>query len=377
MSKDPQKKKTIILVVLAVVLLVGICFATLTVYAKKELNKPKFSVPEEEPVASASELPQTAEMLCAYVNSLYEKVRAADDVEGSWHTDVNLEGDIVTPFAGADQSLLAYIKDNAAGEIAGMYPNESEVRITEAENVPVIRINPADVAEFTAERGHTDENGNVSDDGYYFINFEIKPESVITEDIPESDVYAETVKKLAPVADIKESVFECEGCSYSYKIDRITDQILGVDVCKNYKVKTTAVLDPESAALLPAEQDSLIANIEFPYKTALRIGFKWYGCRFTQQSMAVKPDDMKSLPADVRVNNEATKDDYKLTFTPSNKEAVSIDEEGIMTVSRHAIEKLASPDEIVTVDMKLEYDGHVYTDSLKVYITELEVETDG
>ena len=54
MSQPMSKKKSIVLVALAIILLLGICFATLAVYAKKELNKPKFKMPEEDPVASAS-----------------------------------------------------------------------------------------------------------------------------------------------------------------------------------------------------------------------------------------------------------------------------------------------------------------------------------
>ena len=93
--------------------------------------------------------------------------------------------------------------------------------------------------------------------------------------------------------------------------------------------------------------------------------------------MAVKPDDMKSLPADVRVNTAATKDDYKLTFIPSKEGVVSIDADGVMTVSKHAIEALVAPDDPITIEMKLDYEGKTYTDTLIVYITELEVETDG
>ena len=66
----------------------------------------------------------------------------------------------------------------------------------------------------------------------------------------------------------------------------------------------------------------------------------------------------------------------EMTFTPSNKEAVSIDDDGVMTVSNNAVDTLVAPDEIVTISMKLEYGGKTYTDELKVYITELEVETD-
>ena len=120
----------------------------------------------------------------------------------------------------------------------------------------------------------------------------------------------------------------------------------------------------------------MITDIELPYKTAQHISFKWYGCRFNQRSMVVNPSDMKALPADVRVNSEATKDDFKLTFTPSDKNAVSIDADGVMTVSKNAVEVLKNPDEPVTITMTLEYEGKTYSDELTVYITELEVETD-
>ena len=349
----------------------------MAVYAKKELNKPKFKMPEEKPVASASELPQDKEALCAYVNSLYEKALKADNAEGSWHTDVNLEGDIVTPFVGPDNSIVSYIIDNCAGEIADLYPIESEQKMSEAKSAPVVKINPADVDTFTAEQGHTDDVGNVTDDGYFFITFEMKPESVDTASLTESKVYTEAVKKLGDVADVVDCEFESEGCSYSFKIDRTTDEILNVDVCNNYRIKANTQLKPDFTGLLPAEQDSLIANIELPYKTAQRISFKWYGAVFYQRAMAVKPDDMKSLPADVRVNTASTKDDYKLTFTPSKEGVVSIDEDGVMTVSKHAIEALVAPDDPITIEMKLDYEGKTYTDTLIVYITELEVETDG
>ena len=371
-----SKKKSIALIIIIIILLIGICFATLAVYAKREFNKPKFRIPEEEPVSSMTELPEGKEALVAYVNSLYEKALKADTAEGSWHTDVNFGGDIITPFAQADQSILTYIKDNAGGEIASLYPNESEVKMSQAEIAPSVAINAADVTEFTAEQGHTDDNGNVSDDGFYFIRFVIEPKSVDTGAFSESSVYTEAVKKLSEIADITESEFEAEELSYSFKINRITDEISNVDISGKYKIKSILQLKPDFAGLLPAEQDSMIASVELPYNTDQHISFKWYGCRFTQRSMAVKPSDMKALPADIRVNSEATKDDFKLTFTPSVQDAVSIDADGVMTVSKNAVQVLAGSDEPVIINMKLDYEGKTYSDDLIVYITELEVETD-
>ena len=371
-----SKKKSILLIVIAVVLLIAICFTTLSIYAKKTLNKPKFKMPEEEPVASAAELPQDKAALCAYVNTLYEEARKADNAEGSWHTDVNLDGDIVTPFEGADQAIVSFIKDRTAGQIAAFYPVESEVKMSECENAPSIVINETDVTEFTAEQGHTDEEGNVSDDGYYFITFILDPAKADTDALTKSDVYTQAAETLSPVAEIKETQFEAERYEISYKIDRVTNQIVNVDVSNDYKVKASAVLTQDAVTLLPAEQDSLFANFELPYRKALRVSFKWYGARFYQRSIALHPNDMKALPADIKVNTAATKEDYKLTFTPSDKEALSIDEDGVVTVSKTALESLAAPDDTLSVKMKLEYDGHTYEDELKVYITDLELEAE-
>jgi hypothetical protein len=376
MSGGKSNKKNIVSIIIIVALLIGACFATISVDAKKTLNKPRFKMPEEEPVASAVELPQDKSALCAYVNSLYEDALKADNAEGSWHTDVNLDGEITTPFSQADQAIVSFIKDNAAGQIAALYPNESEVKMSETDDAPVIRVNEADVTGFTAERGHTDDEGNVSDDGFYFVTFTLDPVKADTKSLAESEVYAETAKMLSPVAELKEAEFEPERYEISYKIDRVSNQIVSVDVSNDYKVKASAVLVSEAAGLLPEEQNSLFANVELPYRKALRVGFSWYGARFTQRSIVLHPSDMKALPADVRVNSAATKEDYKLTFTPSDKEILSVDEDGVVSVSKTAIGQLASPDDTLSIKMKLEYGGHAYEDELKVYITDLETEVE-
>ena len=84
---------------------------------------------------------------------------------------------------------------------------------------------------------------------------------------------------------------------------------------------------------------------------------------------------LKSLPADVRVNSGASQDEFKLTFTPSIENAVTIDEDGVMTVNKNALKNLGVTEETMTIEMKLEYEGKTFTDELIIYLTELEVET--
>lgn len=366
MSKPMKKRTKAALIVLVVIAMLGACFGTVGIYAKKELNKPKFKKPEAEPLKSVTELPEDKADLCAYVNSLWEKALAADNAEGSWHTDVNLEGELVSQFKPSDSEIITLIKDRAAGDIAALYPSESDIKISEAKSKPVMALKAVDIDEFTAEQGHTDEEGNVSEDGFYFITFKMKPESVDTEAMLHSRQFSKAKSLLKDALSVKSAEFVCEKYEIAVKIDRIHDQILSVDISKDYQSKFDISLTDKYSALL--EDGSRETAVSFPYKTADRIGFKWYGAEFTERDMVVQPGDIKALPAAVTVNSEATADDYKLKFEPSQKGIVSIDETGVMTV-----EELT--DEPLIIKMILEYEGHTYTDELTLYVTELEEET--
>ncbi|MBQ4243536.1 MAG: hypothetical protein II702_01375 [Clostridia bacterium] len=366
MSQAKASKKSLILIVLVVLLLVGACFGTVTIYAKKQLNKPKFVMPEQPPVKSVTELPKDKAGICSYVNGLYAAAVSADDVEGSFNTGVNLDEDIKAQINETDLSLLNYIRGGASGKIAEFYPSASNVLMTEAEDFPVLEISPESVTEFTASQGHTDEEGNVSDDAYYFITLTVDPASIDTSALTESDVFDKIEDTLSPAARLGNVQITAESKTVDIKIDRATDRILTVDTATVYTVSADAAFTQAYKALA---SDGSVA-FTMPYKTNEHIGFSYYGAVFTEPAMAVKKDDMKALPASVTVNSEATKDDFKLTFTPSDREAVSIDEDGVMTVN-------VNGEKTVTVKMTLEYDGHTYTDDLTVYITEKEVSTDG
>ena len=57
------------------------------------------------------------------------------------------------------------------------------------------------------------------------------------------------------------------------------------------------------------------------------------------------------------------------------EDAVTVDEDGVMTVNKNALKNLGVSEETMTIEMKLEYEGKTFTDELIIYLTELEVET--
>ncbi|MBR4765343.1 MAG: hypothetical protein IK085_01120 [Clostridia bacterium] len=364
MSKK-KNVKHIIAVAIPVILLLAICFTCVTIYAKKEINKPKFKKPEDAAQQSVTELPKDAAGAFAYVQKLYNETLEADDVEVSFSTGVKSEGEIKTPFSEADGNLITFIRDKAIGGFSEFYDSGSEIKPSEAQGIPEIYFTAADIQEYTAEQGHTDEEGNVSDDGYYFITFTLDPACVDTESMKTGSVYESIKEKLDPSITVENTEITANSVNVSAKIDRVYDYINELIITENYTVKADVNLADEYAELLGGKDQ---AQIELPYETSHNVYFKHYGARFSQRSIVVQPKDMKALPAAVTVNSAATKEDYKLTFTPSVAEAVTIDADGVMTV-----EKLV--DDPVIITMTLDYDGHTYTDDLTVYITEWEEET--
>lgn len=368
MSKEKPMKKPvkIVLIVLLVLVLLGICFGSVALYAHNEIHKERFTVPEADPLPSATALPTEKGAVAGYITALYDKTVNADDVEASWHTDVNLSGEIETPFAEADRDVISYIRDQTAGQIAGLYPNVKDA--IGDKSILDFSLLPSAFIDYTAQQGKTNDAGETTEEDFYFIDAQLDPARLNTADVMKSDIYAAVTEKLAPAMTVTACEAEPVSATISYKIDRVQDHLLNVDYTRAYRIRATVTLNGEYKALLP-EGDT--AEITLPYEVTERISFLHYGARFTERVMVVNPDDMKALPADVKVDAAATKDDYTLTFDVSDPEALRVDPDGVMTVSHKAKE------EPVTVTMTLEYDGHTYTDTMTIYITELEVATDG
>ncbi|MBR4727071.1 MAG: hypothetical protein IK080_04190 [Clostridia bacterium] len=364
MSKPMTKKTKILLGVLCALVALGICFTAIGFYAKNEIEKPRFQMPEETPQASVTQLPADGAQAAAYVQRLFAAALAADDVELSLHTDVDLGGDATLPFADADNDLLLYIRDQAGGQIAALYPTFSNTVMRNEADKPQLPL-PANVLEYTSEQGHTDENGEVTDDQYYFITMTLDPAAIDTQAMLASDVFRGVGEILAPAAAVDKAEITPQTLTLSAKIDRVTDQLLTVDVTRGCQIDAAVTLSDAYAAL-SAEK---AAQVTLPYQTTEHFSFFYYGARFTERAIVVKANDMKQLPAAVNVNADTTKDDYKLTFEVSHPDMLSVDADGVLSVAKK-IEPVTA-----TVKMTLAYDGHTYEDTLTVYITDLEVET--
>lgn len=362
-EKKKMKKRTkAFLAVVGVVLAVALCFGCIYLYLRHEQQKPIFEAPELEPQASLTELPTAPEEAAAYIDRLYAAMTTADDVEGDWHTDVSI-GDITTPFAPADNALLQYFRGQAPGKIAAFYPSAAEVVMAEVTDAPAFTIDPAKVIEYNGYQGEATEDND--DSVHYYLNFTMMPDDVDMEAVKAGDVYKQIAETLSPAATIDSFEITPTGETVNCRIDRLSDDLQSVRIEKNYQIKATVTLGDDYAALYEGGK----AEVEFPYTTVEYINFNHYRLRFSQKQLVAKPDDIKALPLDVMVHSTATKEDYTLTFDATDPDAISIDDTGVMTVH-------AAREEAITITATLEYDGHTYSDTMTLYVTELEVKRD-
>ena len=356
--REPMKKSAkITLGILIAVLLIGVCFTSVAIYAKKELSKPRFTLPEQAPLPSASALPADAAEAESYIDRLFAETTAADDVEGKWSTEVSLDGDWNTPLNDADERVLRYIGTNAFS----LYPTADAVCMAQADDVPMPMRDAAEVS-FTARQG-SDEKDDEKD--RYFITLE-KTSTPSSDIFSDSAVFSAVRQTLSPALEILQVEVTSQDATENYTVDRVTDNLLSAELKHTYHIRATVRLTGAYRALLP-EQETFVA--EFPYTTKQKLEFRHYGVRFTEQAVAVKPGDRQSLPTQVTVDDTISAEEYNLTFTPDVPDVLSFDDDGVMRV-------LKLCDKPVTVTMTLQHGEHSYTDSIKVYITEWEVASD-
>ena len=361
-KKKLKRGTKIFLGIVGVTLAVALCFGCIWLYLRHEQSKPIFEEPELKPQVSLTELPASPDEAAAYIDRLYQTMTTADDVEGDWHTDVSL-GDITAPFGESDNALLQFFRAQAPGKIAAFYPSAGEVVMSQVTDVPAFRIDPAKVLEYASHQGEiTEEN---DDSEHYYLDFTLTPDDVDPEAVKAGEVYQKIAETLSPALTIESFEISPAGETVNCTVDRLSDDLQSVKITKNYQVKASVRFGDDYAAL----SDGGKADVEFPYTTTENINFHHYRLRFFEKQLVAKPDDIKALPLDVMVHSTATKEDYTLTFEASDPDAISIDETGVMTVH-------AAREEAITITATLNYDGHTYSDTLTLYITELEVKKD-
>ena len=385
MSKPMRKGTKIVLGVLIASVLIAACFACVALYAKNEFEKEKSWLPPK-PFAqqeSVSECPDNAHDAYEYVMRLYGEALQADTVEGSWHTDVDLDGDddlgvdgtMTLPFGEADNEIIHMIRDGAVEAVKALYPNVSGARMSEtsADEIPELKLKESDILEYLYDASKIFNRKGEYVSNEYEIVFRIDPAFENADEIRHGSVYEGICETLKPAMTVNDVDLDVQSVEMRFKIDRLEDRLLSVVVRRIYEITANVTLTDDYAALM--SDGTRTADVKFPYMATEHINFTWYGLHFTEDYLETNPDDIIVLPLDIHVNGAAVQDeDFTLTFTPSDPATMEVDQECVMTVNK-TNEYSASKG--VTLTATLEYEGKTYTDEIVIYITKLEKATTG
>ena len=357
MKKPMTKKARIALGILIAVLLIGTCFFCVTIYAKKEFNKPRFEIPDPPARDDLTQHLTTQEDTVAFIERLYAETMQADDAEGSWHTDVSLDGEWQTPFSDADNGVLQFIAKRSEGEIGTFYPSVSGALMSQTQDAPS-PLSGADVSAYELKQ----EDGKDKREDAYSIALTRDPAAIDTDRMAQSEVFAAIAEKLSSFAAIDRVTITAVGAEEKYRLDHATDHLLSAEFRHEFRVRATVRLTLPAAAVQTAE-------IELPYTTVQHVSFKHYGMRFTGGGVVASDGTKLGLGLEITTKDGDSSDDYELTYSPSVPGVLAFDEDGMMTV-------LKPCDEPIEVVVTMQYAGHTYSDSTTVYVTDLEVASD-
>ena len=376
MTKPLSKSKKTVLITLAVILFIGLCFGSVGIYARHEINKPTLEVPVEEPVY-INEIPEKDEEKLSYLKTKFDDA-FTDNCEVSYSSRVETEAffDENSGANSGDQALINLALESVKNSINDNYETFDKIRGDSAVKTFSLdadgnKLLSGENFVFDMSNGKTNDAGEIENEGRCF--------SALTVNSNDNDLYLdESFRKafgieqdeeiliyikqlLSDTCDFADYYVSGGNFSVESEIDRTTDRMSNISFIRNYGFDVTMIFkgDYESFGAV-----TLSLNVKITGKYS----FNWYHAVFTSRNLYLNPGDYQALPVSVMVNDEAESGkDFTLTFVSADESKVTIDEDGVITA-------VALTDEPVEVNMKLEYLGKIFEDKLLVTVTDLEVE---
>lgn len=363
MKKPLSKKAKGLLIALVVLAILGVCIVCVSSYAKKLMNEPKFVVPEAEPLASATSIPETEEEKLLYVEKLFiGSFGRGNNI--SKRTEISINDDSIVSNAKApDLAIIKFAKGQILSTVSDSYEAFDKLEGNEV-SAPDFNVNGG-IVSCNFEQGRTEDNGEVKDENLYFFDFALSPEasriSTAFNLSADERYLAFLSDSFSEMLEISAVNAELTACNVNGNADRIYDQLRHIEFSRTYLVDAELQFIGEYSSLGKI-------SIKFEVTASDKYDFSWYGARFSEKALYMNPEDEKTLPASVSVAENTEQSEFKLSFASADESIVSVSNDGIITA-------IKASDKPVEITMKLEYKGFTFTDICLVTVTELEVKS--
>lgn len=372
MNKKHGKKTQFLLFGLCSIIAMAVCAAVLVVTVRSvEKNN---SVTAEYDTQSKTQLTADKQTMLDYINTLTKTASGNKFIKANIYTDVSVDDSTVTvkkadgSVSESDKKLIVYAKNKIMPHIDTYYPEDITGVFGKVNpDLPVIDFSADDITECLYTVGETDANGNpvydgesgeIIDSDCYFLTFNLNgSEAEGMSALFNLDQKDEIAKRF-----LDDTKAELTADSYTIsapkltiraKVNRITDEIVWIELEKTYTVNADITFKGELAVFGKK-------NITFDYKAIEKIEYFYAGIRFAENAVTVSPGTEAMLSVNAVIEDNSN---YKVTFTSSDSSVVTVDEMGY-------IKGIKASDKPVTITVTLEYLGEKFTDECTVNVTE-------
>lgn len=365
------KKKQFIIFGLCSLLALVLCLVTLVIVVKQvEKDSAKVSSVTDE--KSKTELSGDEAQLSEYIGRLTASAFDNKFVKVNKYTDLGIDDGGVKVYlpdgseSSNDASVFSYAKnyilpfadslygEDYTGQFGKIYDNMPLIDLAGAELSAVYHIGEVD----DAGNKVLDEEGNHIDSDYYFITYTVKGASVKGASLEGSfgtasqpDVTGALSRELSDVCTINSAEAVADDFVITLKVNRITDEISYLSICKNYTVTADVTFKGDLAVF--GEK-----TFVFPYSVTDTYEYFYVGIALSEAEVTIEEGDEINLTVNAVIEDDS---EYEVSFSSSDESIATVDELGY-------VKGVANSDKPVIITVTLRYMGETFTDTCLVNV---------
>lgn len=365
------KKKQFIIFGLCSFLALVLCLVTLVVVVK-QVEKDNNKVVTASDEASKTELTGDEEELSEYIYNLTSSADGNRFVKVNKYTDLSVDDGGVKVYlsdgseSGNDAAIFSYTKNYILPLADALYGEDYTGQFGVVyDNMPIIDLTGADMTA-SYHIGEVDEDGNnvLDDEGnhidgdYYFITYTVNGATVTGDTLERTfgtdntpDIKGAMEDELSSVCTINSAEAIAGDFVIAVKVNRITDEISTLSICRNYTVTADVTFKGDLAVF--GEK-----TFEFPFSVTETYEYFYAGVTLSENEISIEEGEEINLTVNAVIEDDS---EYEVIFTSSDTSVATVDEMGY-------VKGVNSSDEPVTITVTLTYMGETFTDECIVYV---------
>ena len=365
------KKRQFIIFGLCSFLALVLCLVTLVVVVK-QVEKDNKKVIASTDEASKTELAGDEEELSEYIYNLTAFANENRFVKVNKYTDLSIDDGGVKVYlpdgseSSNDGAIFSYAKNYILPFADSLYGDDYVGEFGVAyNNMPFVNLDGADFT-VTYQIGEVDDEGNkvLDDEGnhidgdYYFITYTVNGATVTGDALARTfgtdsapDVMSAVGEELSSVCTVNSSEAVAGDFIITAKVNRLTDEISTLSICRNYTVTADVTFKGDLAVFGEKE-------FVFPYSVTDTYEYFYAGIALSENEIFIEEGDEVNLTVNAVIEDDS---EYEVTFSSSDTSIAMVDEMGY-------VKGVKLSDEPVTITVTLTYMGETFTDECIVYV---------